>query len=95
MVTLAQIRAAIRKIVQNYPIKKILLFGSYAQGVANDNSDLDFLIEFNTPAISLFTISDLKYRMEEELHVPVDLIHGPLPEDSFLKIEKVIDIYEQ
>jgi hypothetical protein len=95
MVTLAQIRAAIRKIVQNYPIKKISLFGSYAQGVANDNSDLDFLIEFNTPAISLFTISDLKYRMEEELHVPVDLIHGPLPEDSFLKIEKVIDIYEQ
>lgn len=95
MLTLAQIQAGIRKIAQEYPVKKISLFGSYAQGIANDNSDLDFLIEFDIPAISLFTISSLKYRLEEELHIPVDLIHGPLPEDSFLKIGKVIDVYEQ
>ena len=32
------------KIAQNYEPEKIILFGSYATGTANDDSDLDFII---------------------------------------------------
>ena len=40
--TLKNEQALLRK----YSVKRIGLFGSYARGSANDNSDIDFLVEF-------------------------------------------------
>lgn len=78
-----------------YPVKKISLFGSYADGTANESSDVDLLIEFNTPDISLFTLLGIKNAMEDELKTAVDIIHVPLPEGALIIPDKVIDIYEQ
>ncbi|MDF2546318.1 MAG: hypothetical protein K0R93_1216 [Anaerosolibacter sp.] len=94
MLTLDDIKNAISDILAKYPIKKISLFGSYANGSAKEDSDVDILVEFLSPNVSLLTISDMKYEIESKLNKEVDLIHAPIEEDSLIKIDKVVDIYE-
>jgi predicted nucleotidyltransferase len=90
-----QIKEAATKMAADYPIKKVMLFGSYADGTAGDASDVDLLVEFLTPTVSLFTLAGIKNEMEDTLKTKVDIIHGPLPKESRLRLNKVIDIYEQ
>jgi predicted nucleotidyltransferase len=89
-----QIKDAASNIIPKYSIKKMILFGSYASDTANDESDVDFIVEFEQAAVSLFMLSDLKYDLEEVLGKPVDVIHGPLPEESLIEINKVVSLYE-
>ena len=56
-------------------------------------SDVDLLVEFFQPRVSLLTLNSLKYRMEDLLGTEVDIIHGPLPEDCMLEIDRRIPIY--
>jgi len=95
LLAINRIKAAAFKMAECYPIKKMSLFGSYADGKANDNSDLDFLVEFFTPNVSLVMLSSIKNALEDELQTKIDIIHGPMPENSMLRVNKVIDIYEQ
>ena len=95
MLSLNQIKAAVAEIVSMYPIKRVSLFGSYADGTATENSDVDMLVEFITPSVSLFTLLNIKYAIEEKLHRDVDIIHAPLEENALIKPTKVIEIYEQ
>lgn len=44
MISQVKIQEIISKIVEGYNPEKIILFGSYANGTANDNSDIDLLI---------------------------------------------------
>jgi predicted nucleotidyltransferase len=76
-----------------YPLKKVSYFGSYALGNQAEPSDLDVLVEFTTPGVSLLIISELKIQLENELHVPIDIIHYPLPEGAFIDIGKVVPVY--
>ena len=93
MLTLQQIIDAACTIATDYPITKIFLFGSYADGRNTSDSDVDLLIEFETEAVSLLTLADIKIRIEDILGVEVDVIHGPLPENSLIEINKVVEIY--
>ena len=95
MLTIDRIKTAASKLADYYPIKKVSLFGSYAEGTADETSDVDLLVEFDTPNVSLFTLSDIKNVMEEELQKEVDIIHAPVANESLLKLNKVIQIYEQ
>lgn len=81
-------------VAQEYPIKRADLFGSYANGNNTPDSDIDILLEFTTPQVSLLTINNVKYRLEELLNTNVDVIHGPLSEDSMIEIDKRIPLYE-
>ena len=83
----------IRVVALSYPLKRVAYFGSYATETQTTISDLDILVEFDTSAVSLIMLSDLKNRLEDELSIPVDVIHYPLPEDSFIKIGKVVPVY--
>lgn len=83
-------------VVRDYPtVRRVDLFGSYAQRTQRESSDVDLLVEFSTPAVSLLTLSALRRRIESALAVPVDLLHAPLPEDSILDIGKVVTLYEK
>lgn len=94
MLSLDQITKAAAIVASEYPITRIDLFGSYANGTNTDDSDVDLLVEFDSNAIiTLFTLSGLKIRMEELLNTPVDVINSPIPEDSILEIEKVVPLY--
>lgn len=80
-------------LAQEYPIKKAELFGSYADGRSTPDSDVDILVEFCSPHVSLIMLNHLKYRMEELLKKKVDIIHGPIPDDSMIEIGRRILIY--
>lgn len=95
MLTVAEIKNSITDIAVKYPIKKLSLFGSYASGNADNDSDIDMLVEFTSPNVSLFLLFDIKEEIESKLNKDVDLIHAPIDEDSLIKIKKVVDIYEQ
>ena len=95
MLTENNIRDLIYDVITKYPIKKVSLFGSYADGTANETSDIDLLIEFLSTNVSLFMLYDIKYEMESKLKKGVDLIHAPIDNNSLIKVNKVINIYEQ
>ena len=94
MLELKQIIDAAHTVAKEYPIEKILLFGSYAEGRNTSESDVDILLEFDSVAVvTLLTLCKIKNRMEELLNVPVDVITLPIPEDSILEINKVVPLY--
>lgn len=95
MLDIPTITKNVNEAVRNYPVKKIDLFGSYARNDQTDASDVDLLVEFTSLAVSLLTISSLRMQLEEKLGVPVDLLHAPLPEDSFLEIGETVTLYER
>ncbi len=93
MLDLQQIKDGVHLAAQEYPIKKAELFGSYANGSHHADSDVDLLLEFMTPSVSLLTLNAVKYRLEEILKTAVDVVHGPLPENSILEIDRRISVY--
>ena len=93
MLTLQQILDGISLVAQEYPIKKAELFGSYADGSNRADSDVDLLLEFESPRVSLLTLNNVKYRLEDILKTEVDVVHGPLPEDSMIEIDRRIHLY--
>lgn len=95
MLTLVEIKEAVGEVIDKYPIKKISLFGSYAEGTATENSDVDMFVEFLSPYVSLFMINSIKDDIESKLNKNIDLIHGPLDAKAFIKTDKVVDVYEQ
>lgn len=89
-----EIKDSIKDIVVKYPIKKISLFGSFANNTANKDSDIDLLVEFTSTNVSLFILYNIKSEIEDKINKKVDLIHGPIDEKSLLTIDKVVDLYE-
>lgn len=95
MVSLNDIKEVVSDAVTKYPIKKVSLFGSYAEGTASEESDIDLLVEFFTPNVSLFMIHNIKDYITSKLHKEVDIVHAPLDHGSLIKIDRIVDIYEQ
>ena len=93
MLTIQQIADGVHVASQEYPLRRVELFGSYASGKNTAQSDVDLLVEFTQPRVSLLTISALKYRMEELLGTEVDIVHGPLPQDLMLEIDRRVPLY--
>lgn len=93
MLEIADIASGVLEVAVDYPVERIELFGSYAQGSATEKSDVDLLVEFTSLAVSLLTISSMRRKLEQKLGVPVDLIHAPLPEDSFLEVGNTVILY--
>jgi hypothetical protein len=75
------IKSKVLEIVDSYPIKKISLFGSRADGTNRAVSDVDLIIEFTEP-ISILTLSQIKCELEESIGLAVDVIHKPIREDN-------------
>ena len=43
--SIEEIKTILKNILNNMPVYKVTLFGSYAKNSANKNSDLDFVID--------------------------------------------------
>ena len=93
--TLESIKNKSTRILKKYGVRKVDLFGSYADGTASDDSDIDLLVEFSTASVSLLLLSQLKYELEEDLGKSVDVIHGPLSKEAMIQPSKVVSLYEQ
>ncbi len=70
---LVEQRERILQIAARYGAHNVRVFGSFARGDANGDSDLDLLVEFE-PKRSLLDISGLKMELEELLKRKVDIV---------------------
>ena len=86
------IRDVVTRLKSAYALRTVSIFGSYAEGRATANSDLDLLVEFEHPSVSLIRLNALKYALEDALGLPVDVIHAPLPEGSMIQPGKVVRV---
>ena len=86
------IRNVVQGLKSTYALRVASIFGSYAEGSATVNSDLDLLVEFEHPTVLLIKLNALKYDLEDALGLPVDVIHAPLPVGSMIHPEKLIRI---
>jgi hypothetical protein len=68
-----KIQFKITPILKKHQVKKSSIFGSFARGENNKNSDIDLLIEFKGKK-SLFDMAGLKIDLEKKLKKRVDLL---------------------
>lgn len=80
----ATIKQAVTPIARSYGVKRIYLFGSYAKGNANENSDVDLLVEKGKP-LSLLKLSGMRQSVQDALQLSVDLVTTTGIEDEFHK----------
>lgn len=59
--------------LDEFGVRSIALFGSYARGEAHRDSDIDVLVEFNRP-VGLFEFARLKLYLEKLFGREVDLV---------------------
>lgn len=55
--TKRQVLAALKRhknTLNQFSVKRIALFGSYAEGTQNSKSDIDFMVEFGDPSLDNF-----------------------------------------
>jgi len=95
MLSLTTIKSSVAQVAEVYDIKKVSLFGSYAKGTQTEDSDIDLLVEFFQPSVSLFKIARVKLKLEEITGKNVDVIHSPLAEDCWLEINGEVLLYEK
>ena len=62
-----------RKVLEDYHVKSLALFGSVARNQQTSSSDIDILVSFNHP-LGLFAFINLKNHLEDLLGSPVDLV---------------------
>lgn len=67
MLTIEEIRKAVTKVGKKYGIKSAYLFGSYARGEANENSDVDIIINRGNIK-GLIALSGFRLDLINELH---------------------------
>ncbi len=69
-----QIRTALPELRQQYGVKDLWLFGSYVREEQNEISDLDVLVSFENPNLSLIEFIQLEQKLSELLGVQVNLV---------------------
>ncbi|OFX18271.1 MAG: hypothetical protein A2033_17625 [Bacteroidetes bacterium GWA2_31_9] len=75
MISQSQINDVISKIVTYYKPEKILLFGSYANGTATEDSDLDLLVVKNSDLPRYKRALELRrYLRPFKFLFPIDLL---------------------
>lgn len=61
-----------RETIQRFGVRRLGLIGSFARGEENADSDLDFVVEFETRSFDAYM--DLKAFLEELFEMKVDLV---------------------
>lgn len=74
MLTIQSIRSAARDIASLFDLDKVTLFGSYARGEADEQSDVDLVIE-NTKPLG-FRRAEVYRELEQRLGTGVDIVFG-------------------
>ena len=82
--TIEEIKNTAIPIVEKYGVVRLSIFGSYALGEANDESDLDFLID-KGELKGLIQYYSLVQQLEKAFECHVDLITMGVSDRDFLK----------
>ena len=74
ILTTEHIKRVISGFFEKKPVKKVWLFGSYARGEADDNSDVDVLVDIEyIPGIGSEYFK-CNYELEQKLNKKVDIV---------------------
>ena len=92
--SIEDIRNSVIQVAPLYDVKRVVLFGSYAEGRQTKTSDIDLLVEFPT-FTSYFDVFGMQDELKEKIGKNVDIVPAPIQDDSFLEIKKEITLYEQ
>jgi predicted nucleotidyltransferase len=78
---LARVKRVLRRhlpeMQSRYKVKSLGLFGSYVRGEQRRRSDLDVLVEFGDPNLSLIKFIEMENYLSDLLGVKVDLVEKP------------------
>jgi len=66
------LRGIREELAEAFSVKRIGVFGSVARGEHTDQSDVDILVELAKPTFDHYM--DLKFRLEDALGRPVELV---------------------
>ena len=81
--TIDEIRAKAVPIAKKYGVKRLSLFGSYARGEADAQSDLDFLYDDITAKV-MFAYIGFVQDLEDEFGCHVDAVSLDIKDKKFL-----------
>ena len=84
MYSIDTIKERVAPIAKDYGVKRVYLFGSYARNTADENSDVDLLIEKGA-RMSLVMMSGMLQDVKEALSLSVDLVTTDGIEPEFKK----------
>lgn len=68
-----EIRAIAKRIAERFDVKKIILFGSYAYGKVDENSDVDLLVVMNTKKRPIEQRYEI-YKSLTPIHFALDIV---------------------
>ena len=75
MLTVQQIQKVVSDYFKDKPVKKVYLFGSYARGEADENSDVDLLLDIAEDApVTYFTLGGYLADMMDRFQRKVDIV---------------------
>ncbi|MDR1739961.1 MAG: nucleotidyltransferase domain-containing protein [Bacteroidales bacterium] len=80
-----EMKRRIKPFAKKYGVKKVYLFGSYAKGHANKDSDVDLFIE-KGKIRTLLELSGFKTDMEKALSKKVDVLTSTGIDDEFVHL---------
>ena len=84
ILTIKQIKQRIKPVMEKYQIKDIYLFGSYARGEANEDSDVDIYCDGGIIE-TLYEEVDFKEELEDALGKAVDVVFIGSKMDDYFK----------
>jgi len=85
--TLDEIARRVRPVAEKYHLRAVYVFGSYARGEANEDSDVDLLVDDTDSGLRGLAYGGLYYDLEEALEkeisfVTADSLEGPCHKKS-------------
>lgn len=91
VLTIKEIKDKIKPILNKYGIKEICLFGSYARGEANYNSDVDIFCE-KGKIKTLIEQGRMEEELEKALKKDVDIVFKTSKMDAYFKKQIMEDM---
>jgi uncharacterized protein len=82
--TIEEIKTIVEPIARKYGVERVYLFGSYARGDSNENSDVDLRVDKGSLK-GMFALCGLYTEIEEALQMKVDVLTTGSFEDDFLR----------
>jgi predicted nucleotidyltransferase len=83
MIALSEIQDLVQQTAKRYDIKSVKLFGSYANGSATEESDIDLLVEYlHQPTLTNFL--GFQNYLQDKLNIHVDIVEYPIDNEYLL-----------
>ncbi len=90
-IILSKLRTLKPRLQEKYPLESMALFGSYARDEADENSDVDILVELNANmGVRFFDLAD---EIEDNLGIKTDVVKKQLLKERFFHLIKKDLIY--